>query len=42
LTNAAGDAISSNATIGDTVELVALDDTKWLPIRTVGTWADVN
>jgi hypothetical protein len=42
LTNEAGDAITSNSTIGDTVELVALDDAKWLPIRTVGTWTNAN
>jgi hypothetical protein len=42
LTNEAGDEITSNATIGDTVELVAIDDSKWLPIRTVGTWSNAN
>jgi hypothetical protein len=42
LTNAAGDAISSDALLRTTVELVAVDSTKWLPIRTVGTWSDAN
>jgi hypothetical protein len=42
LTNAAGDKISSDAAIRTTVELVAVDSTKWLPIRTVGTWSDAN
>jgi hypothetical protein len=42
LTDNAGDAIRSGSTIGTTVELVALDSTKWLPIRTIGTWTDVN
>ena len=38
-----GDAIkSSPSTVGTTVELVAIDDTKWLPIRQVGTWIDAN
>jgi hypothetical protein len=42
LTDNAGDAIRSGSTIGTTVELVALDSTKWLAIRTIGTWTDVN
>jgi hypothetical protein len=38
-----GDAIkSSPSNIGTTVELVAIDDSKWLPIRQVGTWIDAN
>jgi hypothetical protein len=42
LTDEAGDAITSSETIGDTVELVALDDTNWLPIRIVRTWTNAN
>jgi hypothetical protein len=37
-----GDAISSDTTIGSTVELVAIDSANWLPIRVIGTWTDVN
>jgi hypothetical protein len=38
-----GDAIkSSPSNIGTTVELVAIDDSRWLPIRQVGTWIDAN
>jgi hypothetical protein len=42
LTNAAGDAISSDAIAGSTVELIAVDSTKWLPIRRSGTWTDAK
>ena len=42
LTDMPGDKISSDAVIRTTVELVALDDTNWLPIRTQGTWTDAN
>jgi hypothetical protein len=41
LTNGAGDAIRGTG-VGTTVELVAIDSTNWLPIRTNGTWSDVN
>lgn len=42
LTNAAGDAISSAATIGNAIELVALSSTTWGAFFTSGTWTDVN
>jgi hypothetical protein len=44
LTDAAGNKIRSDpATIGSTVELVAVDSTKWLPIRTtIGIWDDMD
>jgi hypothetical protein len=43
LTDGAGNRIRSvPATIGTTVELVAVDESKWLPIRTVGTWTDAD
>lgn len=42
LTNAAGDAISSAATIGNMVTLVALSSTAWASISISGTWTDVN
>jgi hypothetical protein len=42
LSTAVGDAIRSDTTVGTTVELVAIDSTNWLPIRTTGTWTDVN
>lgn len=42
LTNATGDAISSAATIGNSIELVALSATTWGAFATSGTWSDVN
>jgi hypothetical protein len=42
LTNATGDAISSDATVGSIITLVALDATNWFPIGYRGTWSDVN
>lgn len=42
LTNAAGDAISSAAAIGNTITLVAVDSTNWIALTSSGTWSDVN
>ena len=42
LTNAAGDAISSAATVGNSIELVALSSTQWAAFAASGTWSDVN
>jgi len=42
LTNAAGDAISSAATIGNCIELRALSATTWGAFAVSGTWTDVN
>jgi hypothetical protein len=42
LTNATGDAISSAATAGNAIELVALSATTWGAFFTSGTWTDVN
>lgn len=42
LANASGDAISSAATIGNSIELVALSTTTWAAFATSGTWTDVN
>lgn len=42
LTNAAGDAISSAATIGNCIELVALTSTTWAAFAVSGTWSDAN
>ncbi len=42
LTNATGDAISSAATIGNAIELVALSSTTWGAFSASGTWTDVN
>lgn len=42
LTNATGDAISSAATIGNCIELVALSATTWGAFASSGTWTDVN
>lgn len=41
LTNAAGDKIT-NGTVGGSLCLVAADNTSWLPLGIVGTWADAN
>ncbi len=42
LTDATGDAISSAATIGNCIELVALSATTWGAFASSGTWTDVN
>lgn len=42
LTNATGDAISSAATIGNCIELVALSTTTWAAFAVSGNWTDVN
>lgn len=41
-TNATGDALSSDATIGSRIELVALSSTTWGVVSSSGTWTDVN
>jgi hypothetical protein len=41
LTNAAGDALR-NATIGNTITLMAIDSTNIVEIAAYGTWSDVN
>jgi hypothetical protein len=41
-TTAMGDKIRSDTIIGTTIELVAVDSTKWLPVRKAGTWTDQN
>lgn len=41
LTNAAGDSIT-NATAGNSVTLLATDDTNWIAVAIYGTWADGN
>jgi hypothetical protein len=42
LTNATGDSISSAATIGNAIELVALSATTWGAFAASGTWTDAN
>lgn len=42
LTNATGDAISSAATAGNAIELVAASSTTWVAFSASGTWTDVN
>lgn len=42
LTDATGDAISSAATIGNCIELVALSTTTWGAFAVSGTWTDAN
>lgn len=42
LTNATGDAISSAATIGNCIELIALSTTTWAAFAVSGTWSDAN
>jgi len=41
LTNAAGDTIT-NSTAGDSICLLAVDATYWIPLQEEGTWADGN
>lgn len=42
LTNATGDAISSAATAGNAIELVAASSTTWVAFAAAGTWSDAN
>lgn len=42
LTNATGDAISSAATAGNCIELVAASSTTWVAFAASGTWSDAN
>jgi hypothetical protein len=42
LTNATGDAISSAATAGNAIELVAASATTWVAFSASGTWSDAN
>ena len=42
LTGNEGDAISSDATLGSYVRLVAISDSVWAATDTIGTWSDVN
>lgn len=42
LTDSTGDQISSDATLGSYIELVAIDSTNWLPLDRSGTWSDAN
>lgn len=42
LTNATGDAISSAATAGNAIELVAASSTTWVAFSASGTWSDAN
>lgn len=42
LTNADGDAISSAAAVGNSLELVAVSTTQWAAFAVSGTWTDVN
>lgn len=42
LTNATGDAISSAATVGNSIELVAISSTEWGVFAINGAWADAN
>jgi hypothetical protein len=38
----AGDALESDQVVGTLIEIVAVDSAKWLQIRKVGTWSDVD
>lgn len=40
--NAAGDALSSDATVGSFVEVVAISDSTWMVLSKTGTWSDAN
>lgn len=42
LTNAVGDAISSDAAAGSRIELLGINSTNWIAIESAGTWSDVN
>jgi hypothetical protein len=41
-TDAAGDALSSDATVGSYLCLVAVSDTEWMPVGVGGTWTDAD
>lgn len=42
LTDANGDGISSDATIGSNIRLCAINATQWIATQKSGTWTDVN
>lgn len=42
LTDSAGDKISSDATQGSCIKLIAHDNTGWWPYGRVGAWTDAN
>lgn len=42
LTDSAGDKIQNTGTIGDSVCLVGVDGTFWVPVHETGTWSDAN
>lgn len=42
LTNSAGDKIQNTGTAGDSVCLVAVDGTYWVPVHETGTWSDAD
>jgi hypothetical protein len=42
LSTSAGDALESDQVVGTLIEFVAIDSTKWLQIRKVGTWTDMD
>jgi hypothetical protein len=42
LTDAIGDAISSDAAIGSRITLIAIDSTNWAVFDSAGVWTDVN
>lgn len=42
LTNAAGDKIQNSGVAGNSVTLVAIDGTSWIPTSVYGTWSDGN
>jgi len=42
LTNAVGDAISSDAADGSFVHLKTIGDVNWICVGSAGTWADIN
>jgi hypothetical protein len=42
LTNASGDAVSSDATRGTFLTLIGVDADTWMPMGYSGAWADVN
>jgi hypothetical protein len=42
LTNANGDKISSDATVGSGITLVGINSTQWLSTGRIGAWADAD
>lgn len=42
VTDSAGDAISSDATVGSMISFVAVSDTQLMPVGKTGTWTDVD